>query len=257
VTNFIPPVIAAPLSYQLNRDMFTGRDVYEGRKPVSPSQEYSLETNPALVKIGKAFNMSPMRLQVAAKEILPFNFYTYATGAGIGKILESLPEKERDKVAHQTYTELITQLPFVRKFIRTTYPQKGLDEDQWAKVNKYGIDIFTKSGQPIPVSVIKYKIYQSDMKANDIRNEDDRLIELYRQQLENKSGGAEETNKKLQENARELLKIAPPIGKSGINLRGAEAYRIANKKMNERKAEIAEKRIQQRLQTPPQTPEQE
>lgn len=114
----LPPSLEAFLGYTANKDFWTNKDIWKGEK-VTPREEYTAYTHPAMVKLGKLTSLSPERLEYSLGQYFTRgNIYTSLVSGGFSLAMRDLPEKDKDKLA----TEIVQGLPFVRRMFRVTPP---------------------------------------------------------------------------------------------------------------------------------------
>jgi len=117
-TEKLPPTLTAMLGYASNKDFWRNRDVWRGPK-VEAQEEFTRYTNPALVKLGGLTKMSPDRMGYALGQLIPANnFYASIVGSGLRRMLDTLPEKERQRATE----EIAASLPGLNKIVRATDP---------------------------------------------------------------------------------------------------------------------------------------
>lgn len=114
----IPPSLDAMLGYYSNKDFWTREDIWKGPK-ITPREEYTIYTHPALVKAGKATGISPERLEYSLSQLFTRgNIYTSLVGGGLSLVMKDLPEKDKRK----TLAEIVTRFPLIRRVCRLTPP---------------------------------------------------------------------------------------------------------------------------------------
>jgi hypothetical protein len=124
------PTLAAFRNYFSNKDYWLMEDIYKGR-PVRAAEEYDKRTHPAYIGIGRAFDMSPMRLQNAVEQIFTRN-NTYSTVMGglTRSFLDLMnPEDAKETAGFLSQfasVEGLKGVPVIRKFLRVTSPYQSL-----------------------------------------------------------------------------------------------------------------------------------
>ena len=114
----MPPSIDGLMGYVANRDFWTRKDIWRGDK-ITPREEYTIYTHPALVKLGKATGWSPERLEYFLSQVFTRgNVYTSLVGGGLTLAMKDLPEKDKRK----TTTEIVSRLPLIKRVFGVTPP---------------------------------------------------------------------------------------------------------------------------------------
>ncbi|KKM89176.1 hypothetical protein LCGC14_1251350, partial [marine sediment metagenome] len=114
----LPPTMSALLGYWSNKDFWRNEDIWRG-KVVASREEWTNYTHPALKETGKLTGLSPERLQHVLTQFFTYgNIYTTAVGAGTRQLFDAVG----DDVREQTTLDLLNQVPFVRRVVRTTDP---------------------------------------------------------------------------------------------------------------------------------------
>ncbi len=117
-TEKLPPTFMALLGYSANKDFWRNRDVWRGPK-VEDRKEITKWTHPALKEAGEWTGLSPERLGYALSQFVPpTNTYAALVGAGFRKLMEDVPEKDREKV----WQEMLQGIPMMNKVFRSTDP---------------------------------------------------------------------------------------------------------------------------------------
>lgn len=112
----IPPSIDAMMGYYANKDFWTNKDIWRGDK-ITPREEYTAYTHPALVKAGKVTALSPERLGYSLSQVFTRgNVYTSIVGAGFSLAMKDLPQKDKRKTA----IEMVTRLPLIKRVFKAT-----------------------------------------------------------------------------------------------------------------------------------------
>jgi hypothetical protein len=112
----IPPSIDAMMGYYANKDFWTNKDIWRGDK-ITPREEYTAYTHPALVKAGQVTALSPERLGYSLSQVFTRgNVYTSIVGAGFSLAMKDLPEKDKRK----TVIETVTRLPLIKRVFKAT-----------------------------------------------------------------------------------------------------------------------------------------
>jgi hypothetical protein len=131
VTN-LPPTAAAIFGYMSNFDFWRRKDIWGGAE-VKPEKEFFPSTHPFFVKSGDLSGMSPEKLKFATSQFFTRgNIYTSMVDIGYNAIFEDLTPSERDKVSG----EILKNIPFSRRILKTTFPSKGRKEAKEAKVEE-------------------------------------------------------------------------------------------------------------------------
>ena len=116
IAQVTPPALDAMVNLMGNYDFWMMDKVWRG-PDVKPWREFGPRTSPAAVAVGKATNLSPERLQQAAKAFATHdNPFAEIAGWGLNQIFDKLPEQER-QIAHD---EALRQLPGIKRFLRVT-----------------------------------------------------------------------------------------------------------------------------------------
>lgn len=116
-TQTVPPTMDAMLGYYANKDFWMNKDIWRGPK-VEPSEEYTRFTHPALVKMGRT-GLSPERTKYVLENFFTYgNIYTSTVSGGLRQIMNKLP----GDIKESTMEEMLVNMPFVRKVLKSTYP---------------------------------------------------------------------------------------------------------------------------------------
>ena len=114
----LPPSIDGMMGYMANRDFWTRKDIWRGDK-ITPREEYTIYTHPALVKLGAATGWSPERLEYFLSQVFTRgNVYTSIVNGGLTLAMQSLPKEDKRK----TTTEMVARLPLIRRVFGVTPP---------------------------------------------------------------------------------------------------------------------------------------
>lgn len=114
----MPPTMAAFIGYATNKDFWRNKDIWRGPK-VDPKEEFTPYTHPLAVKFGQATGMSPARMTYAFEQfIASSNLFSGLVGSGLRKIMETIPEKDREK----SMAEMITGIPGLNALVKSTDP---------------------------------------------------------------------------------------------------------------------------------------
>ena len=129
-TQNVPPSFDAMMGYYANKDFWKNEDIWKGTK-VIPSEEYTNYTPEAYIGLGKITGLSPEKTKYALEQYFTYgNIWTSLVGGSLNQIVKQLPHAEREK----TKQEILTQLPFIRRFAKSTYPytqqQKYIDNEK-------------------------------------------------------------------------------------------------------------------------------
>lgn len=138
--DLLPPTVDALLGYSTNKDFWLNKDIWNSKYytvgKIEPREEYYRYTHPALVKIGQALNLSPVRLGYALEQLFTYgNVFTSLVGGGLRQMFNEMPGNEEDRVA----AEIITQMPGIRRMARLTRPVPDvvMKEQKEALRNEY------------------------------------------------------------------------------------------------------------------------
>jgi hypothetical protein len=133
----LPPSIDGLMGYVANKDFWTRKDIWRGGK-ITPREEYTIYTHPALVKIGAATGWSPERLEYFLSQVFTRgNVYTSLVNGGLTLAMKDLPEKDKRK----TTTEIVSRLPLVRRVFGVTPPYSV---EEIKKVEKVAMEDSTR-----------------------------------------------------------------------------------------------------------------
>ena len=114
----MPPTMAAFIGYATNKDFWRNRDIWRGPN-VDPKEEFTPYTHPLAVKFGQATGLSPARMTYFFEQyIASSNLFSGLVGAGLRKIMETVPERDREK----SMAELITGIPGLNTLVKSTDP---------------------------------------------------------------------------------------------------------------------------------------
>jgi len=117
-TEKTPPTLDALFGYLLNKDFWRREDIWKGPN-ITPREEYTSYTHPALVKIGKKTGLSPERLEYSLQQFFTYgNIYTSLVGGGLNAVMQGQDDKTKEKIKE----EVITRLPFIRRVAKVTPP---------------------------------------------------------------------------------------------------------------------------------------
>jgi hypothetical protein len=109
----VPPTVDASIAYFLNFDLWYGENVWKGPE-VEAKEEWTAQTNPVAVAVGRTLNLSPERLQRVVEQFATRNnIYTQLVGYGLEQIIDKLPEQQRQ----ETTKEILRQIPFLRRAV--------------------------------------------------------------------------------------------------------------------------------------------
>jgi len=130
----LPPSLSAFLGYTSNKDFWRNEDVWKGPK-VTPREEYTVYTDPTLIKAGEITHLSPERLGYAIKEMFTRgNIYTSLVSGGLNLLMQDLTEADKRRVS----AEIITSIPDVKRVFNVTppYSMKEIKEAEKAQVEQ-------------------------------------------------------------------------------------------------------------------------
>lgn len=122
------PIADAMVSYTLNKDMWTRKDLWTGGKMEKPGDEYKPLKDPVWSKhIGQLTgeSVSPRRIQEALSNVAPKNPLTQAFGAAYENAFSDVPKEVRQ----QHWLTALGQTPLVERIIGTTHPYAKYAED--------------------------------------------------------------------------------------------------------------------------------
>jgi hypothetical protein len=124
----------AILGYAENKNFWTNDDIWKGEK-VTPREEYTNYTHPALVEVGKLTGASPERLKYALSNFFSQgNIFTSIVGGAFSLAMKDAPEGDKRKVT----AEIMQGLPFARRGFKLTppYSEKEIREVERVKVEE-------------------------------------------------------------------------------------------------------------------------
>ncbi|KKK54460.1 hypothetical protein LCGC14_3084520, partial [marine sediment metagenome] len=127
-TQSLPPAFDALLGYALNKDFWSGEDIWRGPETEKfKRMEYVPGyTHPALIEAGKYTGWSPTRLGYALQQYFTHgNIYTSVVGEGLRAIMGKLPEQYQDRVQE----ELLLGMPFIRRVAEATNPYEPYEKE--------------------------------------------------------------------------------------------------------------------------------
>jgi hypothetical protein len=208
-SGWIPPTAGALLSYGMNKDFWRKKDIWKGRK-VSPQFEFYADTPQMWVMLGDMTGLSPERLKTATGEVLPHNIYTDLMQLAWKELAGDKQE------VNKTMFEQAADLPFARKVLRLTWPDRGDDlrlAKDIVKLKKAGIeiDMDRQDGTEKPKNLIKKDVKSAQMKAEDYKHLND--IELQRMMAAEFSGVIPKDNPEIKAFIEKAAKEHPTEGK--------------------------------------------
>lgn len=177
IIGLLPPVPSALIGYGLNVNFWKEDKIWKGRK-VSPYKEvYEGRTPKAYVDLAKKLNdigidLSPERMHQSLQQVLPKSLLSSAMGGAYEQITSALSKEDRQELNRMTY-EHWSKLPFIRKYVRATYPTKTDYEKLTEQAVNYGIPLKDKEGKQKSETMIKHEIEKKELQLNDIRQEHD------------------------------------------------------------------------------------
>lgn len=132
-----PPSLNSVLALGANFDFWRGEEIWRGAKSISPTYEREVTgedptsnlaidiaegINPIFDQLGaSSLRVSPERLEVATRAVIPEGPFTAIVGQGYKALTEKLPEETR--VAHSTsIQQVLANQPFTRRFVGETHP---------------------------------------------------------------------------------------------------------------------------------------
>lgn len=127
-SEMLPPAFDAALGYYANKDFWRNEEIWKGGEVVR-KEEYTNYTHPAYVKWGEVSGMSPEKTKYALQQLFTSgNIYTSMVDWGLGKVMEKMPEAEKEKLTQ----DILRQQPFIRRILKATNPftehEKAIDE---------------------------------------------------------------------------------------------------------------------------------
>lgn len=126
----LPPSIDALMGYFANKDFWRNEDIWRGPK-VTPREEYTAYTHPALVEMGKKTGLSPEKTKYVLQQFFTYgNIYTSVVGGALNLMFKEAPEKDKRKIT----AEILTRLPIIRRFAKLTPPYSEEELKQAEKV---------------------------------------------------------------------------------------------------------------------------
>ena len=144
----VPPILDASVAYFLNYDLWYGKKVWGESKGqvenVKSTEEWTAQTDPVAVAVGRSLGLSPERLQRAVEQFTTRNnVYTQLVGYGLGQIVEKLPEQERQ----ETMQEMVRQMPFLRRAVGFGNPDFEAMKENREIAIEYNTERFVVSRQ--------------------------------------------------------------------------------------------------------------
>lgn len=117
------PIVEAYYTYAMNRDRWTGRDIWKGGNVLTEEEIYTFAegrkpTDPLAIILGQLTGASPARLEAASNKLIPNNLWTQMTGFGMRKMLEGITPYDLSL----TSEEMMLSMPFVRQMVGYTHP---------------------------------------------------------------------------------------------------------------------------------------
>jgi hypothetical protein len=159
--------------YLYNTDFWRGERIWKSDYykvgQIKPELEYTKLTHPALIAAGKTLKLSPERMRYVLEKIFTSgNVYSYIVGGGLRLLMEEATPADRER----TMTEIVQQLPFIRKFTGRTSPSQKYRE----KIEEKQIeDLSQKKVMNERVNDLAERYYMAKEKglpeASDIKNE--------------------------------------------------------------------------------------
>jgi hypothetical protein len=127
----IPPTIDAFLGYMANKDFLKNEDIWKGPK-VTPREEYTVYTDPAMKKLGQLTGLSPERTAYALSQIFTRgNIYTGLVSGGLNAILGGQSEADKRKL---TMEFIIKVVPDIKRVFNITPPYSQTEIKQAKEV---------------------------------------------------------------------------------------------------------------------------
>ena len=106
------------MGYYANKDFWRNQDIWKGPE-ITPREEYTDYTHPALKAIGGLTGLSPERLKTSLQQFFTYgNIYTSLVSSGLSIIMKEQSEAERDT----TTRDILNQAPFLRRVLKATDP---------------------------------------------------------------------------------------------------------------------------------------
>jgi hypothetical protein len=168
----VPPILSAFVGYATNKDFWRNSDIWRGPN-VSPKEEFTPYTHPLAVKFGQATGLSPARMTFFFESfIASSNLFSNIVGASLRKIMETLPEKERNR----SMAEIITGIPGLNSLIKHTDPMA-----QYRKpIGEMVLESTTKSYKQRR----EYDVLLEDFYAGKTKEKYDRIVNFVNKQPE-------------------------------------------------------------------------
>jgi len=114
----LPPTIEAMVGYYANKDFWRNEDIWRGPE-ITPREEYTNYTHPALKALGSLTGLSPERLGFSFQQFFTYgNIYTSLVGAGMAQIFKETGQAERETAT----MDILREAPFLRRVLRATDP---------------------------------------------------------------------------------------------------------------------------------------
>jgi hypothetical protein len=127
----IPPTIDAFLGYMANKDFWKNEDIWKGPK-VTPREEYTVYTDPAMKKLGQLTGLSPERTEYALSQIFTRgNIYTGLVNGGLNAILGDQSEVDKRKLTMEFITKAV---PDIKRVFNITPPYSQTEIKQAKEV---------------------------------------------------------------------------------------------------------------------------
>ena len=178
VMNLMPPSMAAAYSYVFNKDFWANRDIWAGRKDISPKNEMYRTTPEAWVLWGEKTGMSPERSRRAFNKLVPQNLYTYMAEAFIGQYFGTLDDKDKE-AAMKPFLAKLAESPISKRFVRQTWPQTGRLAQLREDAENLEVDLTNeKTGKSLTIEQMERKIKFAKRSRGDKRITLDREFDL-------------------------------------------------------------------------------
>jgi hypothetical protein len=188
VQTSLPPIISALLGYISNKDFWSNKDIWEGRKVDSKFEQYAT-TPEAWRKTGEITGLSPERLRVSTKKLIPNNPFIQILGG-----LQSPMETADDDTVMQRLFTLMSEIPLLRRYMKTTFTT-DLTEDDKKEAIKRGIKLQYPDKKDKPNSLIKSELIERDTEENNLRQLNDIHLDILAGQIRKKQVKPDEFSK--------------------------------------------------------------
>ena len=139
----LPPMIQMFLTYAANYDYYRGIRPWKGPESGQVVGKYAAmevypDTNPALIRFGEAFGISPVRFGRALESVFPAsNPFVWFVGATARSLFDELPQEDHDGVLAQILQNraanafFATGSPYWRDISEAKEEQAGKELESW------------------------------------------------------------------------------------------------------------------------------